>query len=157
LYVEPGLSIEPLATFYLRQARSYAFVRRVLENSFGEEALGAMRRLTPEGPVPLPLKEGLDLLEALFRGAYLVASSELGLETSAEDVAGRDPAKDRDVLLAWAGSLDTDPDLGRDVRIMVPVFYDLERKKTKVWAILGVAVRPLLVSFESELRVLEVR
>ena len=27
--------------------------------------------------------------------------------------------------------------------MMVPVFYDVERRKTKVWAVLGVTTRPL--------------
>jgi len=31
--------------------------------------------------------------------------------------------------------------------MMVPVFYDLQRKKTKVWLILGLAERPLTVAF----------
>jgi hypothetical protein len=34
-----------------------------------------------------------------------------------------------------------------DVRTMVPVFFDIERGRTKVWAILGWATRGLRVSF----------
>ncbi|MEO8136610.1 MAG: hypothetical protein ABI831_21880, partial [Betaproteobacteria bacterium] len=37
-----------------------------------------------------------------------------------------------------------------DVRMMVPVFFDVGRRKTKVWAILGWATRRLHVSFATE-------
>jgi len=54
------------------------------------------------------------------------------------------------VLSAWLGSLAKDPDLGTDIRMMVPVFYDVGRHKTKVWAVLGIATKPLVVSYQTE-------
>ena len=30
---------------------------------------------------------------------------------------------------------------------MFPIFYDVVRKKTKVWAVLGIATKPLTVSY----------
>jgi len=38
---------------------------------------------------------------------------------------------------AWRRNLRADADVSRDVRMMVPVLYDEQRKKTKVWAFLG--------------------
>ena len=40
-------------------------------------------------------------------------------------------------FLRWVASLRSDPDLARDSRMMVPVFFDLQRKQTKVWVMLG--------------------
>jgi len=40
-----------------------------------------------------------------------------------------------------------DPDLAADARMMVPLFFDVERRKTKVWVFLGWASGPLAVSF----------
>src|SRR5258708_8397317 len=38
---------------------------------------------------------------------------------------------------AWRSKIRSDPDVGRDARMMVPVFYDVQRRKTKVWAFPG--------------------
>jgi hypothetical protein len=46
---------------------------------------------------------------------------------------------------SWAKT--PDPELGGDIRTMVPVFYDHERGKTKVWAVLGWSTRDLEVDF----------
>lgn len=45
--------------------------------------------------------------------------------------------------------MDNDLDLGRDPRMMVPIFYDVKRKKTKVWVVLGWENRPLRISYET--------
>jgi hypothetical protein len=37
----------------------------------------------------------------------------------------------------WKAGLESDSDVGRDCRMMVPVFHDVQRRKTKVWAFLG--------------------
>jgi len=55
LKISPDLTVEPLATYYLRRARSYRFVREMLQQSFGPEALGELQRLTAAGPVNLSL------------------------------------------------------------------------------------------------------
>jgi hypothetical protein len=34
-------------------------------------------------------------------------------------------------------ALGSDRDVSRDARMMVPIFHDEQRKKTKVWAFLG--------------------
>jgi len=48
----------------------------------------------------------------------------------------------------WIQSFMDDPDVGADIRMMVPVFYDIERKMTKVWVVLGYSKKPLTVSFK---------
>lgn len=132
----PVLTVEPLPTHYLRRAKGYAFVRGVLETAFGGAALRGLRRLTASGPVDVPLDDELAGIERLFLGAHAAACAEIGLAPeggSAADFAG------------WAA--DRDPDLGQDNRMMVPVFFDVERRRTKVWAFLGWRSRPLVASF----------
>jgi hypothetical protein len=63
----------------------------------------------------------------------------MGPNTSASEAAGR--------FVAWARELKSDPDLNLDLRTMVPVFYDVWRRKHKVWAFLGWSRRPITVSF----------
>ncbi|MBI5502887.1 MAG: hypothetical protein HY907_21765 [Deltaproteobacteria bacterium] len=145
LHLSPRLSQEPLATFYLRRALAYRFVRGVLAGAFGAEGLGAMKRITAGGPINLPLDRELALLESLFYGAYANTMLELGAAPEEQQDLGWGLAESLAVYRAWDPA--ADPDVGRDVRMMVPVFFDVERRKTKVWAVLGVDTRPLQVYF----------
>jgi hypothetical protein len=148
LYVRPDLSAEPLVTFYLRRALSYRFVRTVLEGAFGAGALDGLRRLTPDGPVSASLAEELAEVEGLFRGAARAVGRQLGLplESGGEG--------DEAAFLRWGRDLARDADLGRDARMMAPVFHDRGRGKTKVWAFLGWASEELVVSYATPPRVL---
>ncbi|MBI5488446.1 MAG: hypothetical protein HY905_14025 [Deltaproteobacteria bacterium] len=145
LHLSPRLSQEPLATFYLRRALAYRFVRGVLLGAFGAEGLAAMGRMTASGPVNLALDKELALLESLFYGAYANTMLELGAAPEEQQDLGWGLPKSLAVYRAWDPA--ADPDVGRDVRMMVPVFYDVERRKTKVWVVLGVTTRPLQAYF----------
>ena len=134
VHVAPELTVEPLRSHYERRAQGYDFVRRVVE-SIG--SLRSMRAMTASGPSARTLDEDLDEITALFHGAAAVAGHELGMEAATGPEATR--------FRAWAGA----PDVGGDVRMIVPVFYDIERRKTKVWAVLGWATRSLSVSFDT--------
>lgn len=145
--VAPELSAEPLATHYARRAQAYRFVRKVIEETFGPDALKQMHRLTADGPVSTTLDAELAELESLFHGAHGLVNRELGLPPAAA-LPDRNLAADIDRFRAWSRELASDLDLKQDARTMVPVFYDLQRQKTKVWLMLGWAVRPVEVEFE---------
>ena len=151
IVVRPELSAEPLVTYYARRAASYRFVRSVLEGAFGADALHGMHRLTASGPVASDLASELDTMEALFAGASAVVSRELGLAdaVSAPPAAasGRSPAADVAAFRRWARTANTDLDVGGDSRMMVPVFFDRARRKTRVWVFLGWSSRPVLFRF----------
>ncbi len=117
-------------------------MREVLESAFGAAALGGLRRQTPDGPVKEPLGEELAAIEQLFFGAHAVACIEIGLAADPQA-----PAPAAAAFREWAESLAHDPDLKQDNRMMVPVFYDVQRKQTKVWVFLGWTSRPLVASF----------
>ena len=152
LHIRPSLTLEPLATYYLRRARSYRFVREVCQQAFDQEGMEHLRRLTAAGPVNLSLMAELRLMEALFHGAYLQTCEEIGMKPEEHRSLGsvEDASADRTLLGAWRASLGKDPDLGNDIRMMVPVFYDVVRQKIKVWAVLGIATRPLEVSYVTD-------
>lgn len=137
LVLRPLLTVEPLVTFYERRADGYGFVRDALVGALGEAAVAALRRLTPDGPMRAPLLEELDALAALLRGAAATARAELGLPCDRAAQASFTPDR---VL--------RDPDLERDARMMVPVFFDRGRGKTKAWLFLGWNSRLLSVEFE---------
>jgi hypothetical protein len=96
-----------------------------------------MHRLTAAGPVTPSLADELASMERLFLGAHVVACRDLGL-TEDPAAAAEHPADACAVhFLRWVASLRSDADLARDARMMVPVFYDQQRRKTKVWVMLG--------------------
>ncbi len=127
----PDLTVEPLPTVYSRRMAGYRFVRSVLVEAFGADALERMHRLTPEGASSINLAEELVEIEGLFAGAAATAMREIGMRLPAggEAAAGR--------FAAWRTQVRSDADVGRDARMMVPVFYDVQRRKTKVWTFLG--------------------
>jgi hypothetical protein len=129
--IRPGLTVEPLPTVYARRAAGYRFVRSALEEAFGADALDCMHRLTPDGASKFGLGEELARVEELFVGASATASIELGMGTADGGVAAVR------CFSGWREKLRSDADVGRDARMMVPVFYDDQRGKTKVWAFLG--------------------
>ena len=149
LYVFPDLTLEPLPTYYLRRARSYHFVREVLEQAFGAEGLQKLRRMTADGTVNLPLGEETRLMQAIFHGAYLQVCAEIGMAVHDDpDLANCEGAHgDPAVFRTWQGFVSRDPDLNSDIRTMVPVFHDPVRGRTKVWLVLGIITKPLIVSY----------
>ena len=51
-----------------------------------------------------------------------------------KELQSQDTDSDAAWFRSWLERCNEDPDLGRDARMMVPVFHDLGREKTKVWA-----------------------
>ena len=143
--IRPDLSLEPLASYYLRRAESYRIVEKVLQQAFGGVGLSSMRRITADGSINLPLDQELNLLQRIFLGAYQVVCDEVGMVSQSGKEVGS--SMDREVFRAWSASPEKDPDLKGDIRMMVPVFYDVERKQMKVWAVLGLATKNLRISF----------
>lgn len=131
IYVSPQLSLEPLAAFYGRRAITYSFIREVLVDTFGPDGLKKMRRMTPDGPMELPLEDELGQMIALFRGAHGCVNHQLALPPSNASPPLPDSNAAISTFQDWASGVDTDPDLVRDPRMMVPVFYDVPRSPAK--------------------------
>lgn len=146
LIVRPELTVEPLVTFYQRRADAYRYVRAVLVETFGEDGLAEMRGLRGATHAPrrveMALGDELRSMIHLFDGAAATAMRELGMPTTWETTA----------FESWRGGAG-DPDVEADIRAMVPVFFDVERKKTKVWMLLGWSHGFLDVSFAEPPRV----
>lgn len=126
--VTPDLTVEPLPEVYARRAAGYRFLAGVLDQNaaFGE-AWRRAPRLGEAGPTGPGLGAELESLASLLEGAAAAARRDLGMP------APGDPS----AFDAWAAGRQSDPDLGGDVRMMVPVFFDQQRRRTKVWAVLG--------------------
>lgn len=132
IHIAPELAAEPLPTYYLRRGESYRFIRSVLEDTFGPEALRKIHREAASGAAAMDLATELEQMQGLFLGASATVSRQLGMATEG----------DRTIFQRWADSMATDPDLAKDARMMVPLFFDRGRNKTKVWVFLGWSQRP---------------
>src|SRR5262245_50341667 len=73
----------------------------------------------------MSLAEELSEIETLFLSAHVSVSRELGL---APDTA---TSEAEEWFVSWVRELKSDPDLSLDLRAMVPVFYDVGRRKNK--------------------------
>lgn len=150
--IRPKLTVEPLATYYLRRAASYRFIRDVLIETFGQDALKEMHRLTPLGRSEANLDDELTEMTALFHGAYITVYQQLGLTPDSTADVGSDQthAATAAFFQNWVENIGKDSDLKEDARMMAPLFYDVQRKKFKVWVFLGWMQKPVTISFESQ-------
>lgn len=149
IYISLQMSVEPNATHYRRRAEAYRFVHNALRAAFGTDGLAKMHRLTADGPVEMNLEDELQQMTSLFEGAALTAARQLGLPAVGPPLDGATTAEPAaETFLKWAAVARNDVDLEQDARMMVPVFYDLGRKKTKVWAFLGWTTRSVNFAFD---------
>jgi hypothetical protein len=125
----------------------HRYIRSVLEQTFGSQELERLHRLTEGGPAPASLTEELSEIESLFLGAHVCVSRELGLAPDTSMGSNTSTSEAAERFVTWRRELNSDPDLNLDLRAMVPVFYDVARRKLKVWAFLGWSRRPITVSF----------
>jgi hypothetical protein len=148
LFIAPDLVIEPLPQVYVRRAQSYLFVREVIAAAFGEAALKEMHRQTQDGAVKATLDEELQQMATIFYGAHVAASRQLGKEEEPVPAGiGANGDNATVELLTWHQNSARDPDLGRDARMMVPVFLDPENGRIKVWCMLGWQTQDAYVSY----------
>jgi hypothetical protein len=88
----------------------------------------------------------------LFYGAYQITADEIGMDigNQLQDREDTLKATDRKIACEWIGVFARDPDVAGDNRMMVPIFHDIGRDKTKVWVHLGYSIKPLKIYFAKE-------
>jgi hypothetical protein len=145
--IYPELSTEPLASYYFRRAESYGFAGSALEDSFGREALKKVHRIGPGVTMITTLPEELDEMEMLFYGAHVTVCRQIGMTPLVSPRIHVTADAAAAAFADWTEHIDKDDDVGRDSRTMVPVFYDVQRQKTKVWVMLGWSQRRLITDF----------
>lgn len=140
LLVAPQISLEPLPEHYARTAQAYAFLRAVVAQSLGHEALEA--RLG-DGDART-IDDALRAMELLFRGAEAVARDELGQQ-------GVD-ANARASFRAWQVRAHEEPALKEDLRIAVPLFWRPDTKLHRIAVVRGVRKVHCTIGFAREPR-----
>ena len=141
-FLAPRLRLEPNPTYYLRTARSYAFLQTYLEAMVPEPV---SRRLTGRrqgGDRGIPLMEELEYVRKLFYGFHLLSCEDIGmrpdlLEGELGEVSGG-AAECVDAALGWLKSCAEDTDLEQDTRVSVPIYVDAVNETTTLWCTLGI-------------------
>jgi hypothetical protein len=151
--VRPRLRVEPSPSYFLRTARSYAFLQNFLTASVGPAALEHLHGLRQADERTENLASELAAMRDLFYGLYLVSSEDIGQKSSLTPGEVAEPKQCRQAALAWLGKLAGDDDLGEDTRVAVPIYLDPRQKKMRLWVTLGVRLTKLDARFATAPRI----
>lgn len=136
----PDFRLEPLATVYVRHARSYVFLEQALEGILGATALDTAVAVDASGATTETLRVRIGRARDLFYGLYVVSTQDLGMKPALS--AAGDPPADRWASLAadadqWLVQFPTDELAASDVRVMVPI-ASLGSGRFEYWVVIGV-------------------
>ena len=144
----PRLRVEPAPSFYLRTARSYAFVEQLVTASLGKDTLHTLNRIRQSGKNDLPLDQEIAHMKNLFYGFYLITCEDIGMkpDLAQDEVTNVDEAIK--TATEWLEVFEEDIDLSLDTRVSVPIYVDPIEKKTRLWATLGVRLADLEATYK---------
>ncbi len=143
----PRIRIEPAPTYFLRMARSYAFIRDYLAATVPEEVMAGLVGRTRGGTRGKPLGEELDWMRRFFYGLHLVACDDIGMRPDLLEDELSDPEECEELTLEWLRDWRSDPDMAVDTRVVVPIFIDPSRGVTRFWGTAGVRGAKLRVTY----------
>lgn len=142
--LSPRLRCEPNPTYYLRIARSYAFLQKLLVANVADP--NGLRGWRESGPRGLPLGDELEHMRMLFYGLHLVACEDIGMPAQTLPDEIDQPDYLRALAAKWLQDWATDPDMATDTRVAVPV-YAMPGQYTRFWATLGVRPMQLVAQY----------
>ncbi len=141
--VRPRLRVEPNPTYFLRTARSYAFLANFLESTLGEETLKSLKGLREGGERGTDLDSELKSMRELFYGLYLLSAEDIGMKPASLEGEGVDAGAARKAAEGWLSGIATDPDLAADTRVAVPLYFDPLKNTVRTWMTIGVRLARL--------------
>ena len=144
--IKPRLRIEPCATFYLRTARSYAFLQSFLQSQLDPATLGELHGLRADGEREPDLSTELESMQQLFYGFYLVVCDDIGMKPDISADEKVDVEAAYRTAVEWLDQT-THPDLAIDTRIAVPIAYDPQADESRLWATIGIRLAKLDASY----------
>jgi len=166
------LRVEPNPTYFLRMARSYAFLQAHLTATVPKERLDRLHGLWEGGARRVGLAEELEWMRRLYYGLYLISCEDIGLDPDAKDASRVDGKlsfpKDTaakglldgelgeesgerlacyELAETWLKTWESDPDLSVDVRVLAPIVFDYPNRRTTFWSVPGVRLVKLRVTY----------
>ncbi len=146
----PLLPVEPFPSYYLRTARAYRFVQTLLKSVMGPAFLVQARRLKEDGTrSTTTLDAELEAVIVRSYGFYALAADSIGSDPalSVGEDDGVDLQAARKAARAWLAGWQTDADVARDPRVIVPEFADADAAVVHYWAMVGVRAVPMQAEF----------
>ena len=140
--IKPRLRVEPCPSYFVRTARSYAFLNNLLTATLGEETLKSLHGLRQEGERPADLATELAAQRDLFYGLYLISCEDIGHKPALKE-GEADADACYAAASAWLEKLAEEQDLAADTRVAVPVYIDPFQGKMRLWVTLGVRMTKL--------------
>jgi hypothetical protein len=145
--LQPRLRVEPCPSYYLRTARAYAFLANFLDSAVGVETLSKLHGLRQGGQRPDDLRTELHAMRDRFYGLYLVSAEDIGMKPDLAGEENVDSERCYPQAAKWLEKINEDADLALDTRVSVPIFVDMNRGVTRIWATLGVRLAKLEASY----------
>lgn len=143
----PDFRLEPMATVYVRHARSYVFLEAALDDAYGKELLDQGVAVNAGGAESETLRARIRRVRDLFYGLYVDSAFDIGMKPKLDSKG--DPAKAEWTALGasadkWLSGIAQDPVAKSDVRVMIPI-ASAGAGKLRYWAVVG--VRTTLASY----------
>lgn len=143
----PEFRLEPLATVYVRHARSYVFLEKALDEVYGSALLDEGKAVSSSGIETETLRARIRRARDLFFGLYITAALDIGMKPKLEAVGDPAPSARDDLAAAadrWLSDFANDPIAKADVRVIVPI-AQIDATHMRYWAVIG--VRTTLASY----------
>ncbi len=138
--VYPQFPVEPFPTFYLRTARAYAFLSTLLESVLGDSFMTTARRLHEDGGVSGTLASELRDVTSLLYGLHTATAAAVGMPNrmTVDELTLFPTSASLDSAALFAGSWQTNGDVGYDPRVILPAAHDVTKHVVYYWAVIGV-------------------
>jgi hypothetical protein len=145
--VRPRLRVEPCPSYYVRTARSYAFLANFLTATLGEDTIKSLHGLRQAGEQLDNLAAELAAQRDRFYGLYLISCEDIGHKPALQDGEVADAEACYKAAEQWLAQLGDEPDLAEDTRVAVPIYVDPFKKTMRLWVTLGVRLTKLDARF----------
>lgn len=145
--ISPRLRVEPNPSYFIRQARAYAFLENYLTAVLPGDVAKSLHGRALSGPRATPLMEELAWMRRYFYGLHLISCEDIGLKPQLLKGEADDAADCSATALKWLENWETDVDLAADTRVSVPVAVDYQANRLHLWNTLGVRGAKLDVSY----------
>jgi hypothetical protein len=134
-HIAPDITVEPLATYYLRSARALRFLENAVQAILGEADFATLTLANGDS-----LAERLPEEAAFLYGVYAQVCEDMGMapQLLPEELT---PAQLEDARIAaetWLEKCGTDRVFASDVRNIVPALSDPGATRVRYWMTLGV-------------------
>lgn len=113
----------------------------------GDDGLSSLHALKEGGERSKNLLDELRWFREFFYGLHLLSAEDIGMVSALKSDEPVNRAACEAKATEWVASYVGDADLKADTRVSVPLYFDIQRRRTRLWATIGVRLAKLKVSY----------